>query len=99
MTVPNFTTSEPVVIGADGGYRHPWRKNNKYSCKQQCGGQAGQMTQKKLSTSSEEGSEYRQQVWCELIKDLLRHNFLFGGFAAVFDWLYRTNGFENIKSF
>ena len=24
----------------------------------------------------------------------IRHNFLFGGSAAVFDWLYRTNGFE-----
>ena len=64
-----------VPYGSRGCHRLQWeRKNNnkKYSCKQQWGGQAGQMTQKKLSTSSEEGSEYRQQVWCESIKDLLR---------------------------
>ena len=66
------------------------KTNKQYSCKQQWGGQAGKMTQKKLSTSSEEGSEYTQQVWCESIKDVL--NFLFGGSAAVFDWLYPTNG-------
>ena len=26
-------------------------------------------------------------------------HFLFGGFSAEFDWLYRTNGFENQISF
>ena len=35
------------------------------------------MTQKKLSTSSEEGSEYTQQVWRESIKDLLRYDTTF----------------------
>ena len=32
------------------------------------------MTRKKLLTSSEEGSEYTQQVWRESIKDLLRYD-------------------------
>ena len=56
------------------------------------------MTYKKLSTTSEECSKYTQQVWRESIKDLLKYdNFLFGGSAIDFDWLYRTSGFENLK--
>ena len=56
------------------------------------------MTQKKLLTSSKEGSEYRQQVWCESIKDVLRYDkTLFGGSAAVFDVAVPDKRFRKSK--
>ena len=62
-----FKLKHPCILPANANFSEftvkDTKTNKKYSCKQQWGGQAGQMIQKKLSTSSEEGSEYMHQVW------------------------------------